>query len=94
MLPWGGLIDAQSRSLLAPRDMPKPFQMRFRTAPALRPIGKTMTPDGPVDLFSVIERPAVVRILPNGLKTTFWGYNGLVPGPTIHATIGLSLIHI
>ena len=92
MLPWGGLIDAQSRSLLAPRDMPKPFQMRFRTAPALRPIGKTMTPDGPVDLFSVIERPAVVRILPNGLKTTFWGYNGLVPGPTIHATMGRPLV--
>jgi FtsP/CotA-like multicopper oxidase with cupredoxin domain len=89
VLPWGGLVDAQSPSLLAPRDMPKPFRMSFRTPPVLKPIATTMDPDGvPVHLFSVTERPGVVRILPNGLTTTVWGYNGITPGPTIHATSG------
>ena len=92
-LPWGGLLSAQSRSLLAPRDMPKPFQMRFRTPPVLKPIATTMDPDGvPVNLFSVTERPGVARILPNGLTTTFWGYNGITPGPTIHANTGHRLV--
>ncbi|MGH3334900.1 MAG: twin-arginine translocation signal domain-containing protein, partial [Nocardioides sp.] len=53
-LPWDGLLEAQTRSLLAPRDMPQPFQMRFRTPPVLRPIVTKMGPDGvPVDLYSV-----------------------------------------
>jgi FtsP/CotA-like multicopper oxidase with cupredoxin domain len=87
VLPWSGVLEAQTVSMLAPRDMPKPFQMRFRTPPVLRPIATKMDPDGvPVDLFSVTERAFKARILPNGLTTTLWGYAGISPGPTIHAT--------
>jgi FtsP/CotA-like multicopper oxidase with cupredoxin domain len=89
VLPWDGVLEAQTQSLLAPRDMPKPFQVRFTTPPVLRPIATRMDPDGvPVDLYSVTERPGIARILPNGLTTTIWGYNGITPGPTIHATTG------
>jgi FtsP/CotA-like multicopper oxidase with cupredoxin domain len=88
IVPWsGGLVDAQNASRLAPRNMPEPFQMRFMVPPVLRPVATKMGPDGvPVHLFSVNERPFKARILKNGLTTTFWGYNGVTPGPTIHAT--------
>ena len=88
VVPWsGGLVDAASTSALAPRDMPKPFQVPFVVAPVLQPIAKTIAPDGvPVHIFSVEERPFKAHILPNGLTTTLFGYNAVVPGPTIHAT--------
>ena len=89
VLPWNGLVDAQAQSRLAPRNMPKPFRTRFTVPPVLKPVATRMDPDGvPVRLFSVNERPFKARILPNGLTTTLWGYNGITPGPTIHATTG------
>ena len=84
MLPRGVLLGAEPVGPLAPADMPVPFQMPFRTPPVLRPEAITRAPDGAlVEHYQVFERPGTAHILPRGRPTTFWGYNGITPGPTI-----------
>ena len=81
-LPWGGTVLADSASQLSPQHMPKPFRMPFVTPPVLRPMKTIHARDGSlVDLFEVVERQGVVHILPGGLRTRVWGYNGTAPGP-------------
>jgi spore coat protein A, manganese oxidase len=88
-LPWGASILADSPSRLSPAHMPQPFQMRFVTPPVLRPVKSTRAPDGTmVDHYEVVERQGVVHILPGGLATRVWGYNGISPGPTIKVRTG------
>jgi FtsP/CotA-like multicopper oxidase with cupredoxin domain len=41
----------------------------------------------PTKYYQIQMRPSVAEILP-GVRTPVWGYNGLVPGPTIKARIG------
>ncbi len=88
-LPWGGTVLADTASRLSPAHMPQPFQTRFVTPPVLRPLRTVRAPDGAlVDVFEVVERQGVLHILPGGLPTRVWGYNGIVPGPTIKVRTG------
>jgi len=88
-LPRGAMLGAQVVPRLAPADMPVPFKMPFTSGPVLTPNAITRAPGGSmVKHYSVIERPVTVHILPNGQPTTFWGYNGQVPGPTIKVNHG------
>ena len=88
-LPWGGTVLADSASRLSPQHMPQPFQTRFTVQPVLKPLKTIRAPDGAmVDMFEVVEKQGVVHILPGGLRTRVWGYNGLVPGPTIKVPTG------
>jgi FtsP/CotA-like multicopper oxidase with cupredoxin domain len=83
-LPKGAMLGAQVVPRLAPKDMPVPFRTPFTAGPVLRPDAITRAADGAmVEHYSCIERPGIAHILPNGQPTTFWGYNGVVPGPTI-----------
>ena len=90
VLPWGNVsVHAKGGSELAARHMPRPFQTRFVDLPDLRPFRTTLDPDGvAVDHFEVVERQGLVRILPGGLTTRVWGYNGQVPGPTVNVDQG------
>lgn len=58
----------------------KPFTLRFRTPPVLKPVHSDET--NKIDYYEIDIRKAQVEILP-GLKTEIWGYNGIIPGPTI-----------
>jgi spore coat protein A, manganese oxidase len=87
-LPWGLGLRARDEGVLELSQLPPPFQTPFREPPVLRRTGTTRAPDGNlVDHFTVIERQARVMLLP-GRLTTMWGYNGLVPGPTIKVRLG------
>ncbi len=83
-LPRGAMLGAQVVPGLAPADMPVPFRMPFTRGASIRPDAITRAADGAlVEHYSVMESPATVHILPKGQPTTFWGYNGQVPGPTV-----------
>jgi FtsP/CotA-like multicopper oxidase with cupredoxin domain len=58
--------------------LPAPFTVPFTTPPVLAPVRSTAG----TDFYEIVQRPASVEILP-GLKTGIWGYNGIMPGPTI-----------
>jgi spore coat protein A, manganese oxidase len=88
-MPWGTGLGARSRSRLAGRYRPEPFRAGFAEPPVLRRSRTTRGPDGrPVDHFTVTERAAPAAILPGGMRTTVWGYDGRVPGPTIKVRQG------
>ena len=85
LLPRTSMLGAATpTAALAPADMPVPFQTPFVTPPVLKPRAVVRAADGQlVEAYTVIERPGTAHILPGGRSTTFWGYNGITPGPTI-----------
>jgi len=60
-----------------------PFTQALPIPPALAPVSQTAE----ADFFQLSERQTVGQIVP-GVNTPLWGYNGLVPGPTILARKG------
>ncbi|MEV7907802.1 multicopper oxidase family protein, partial [Streptomyces anulatus] len=63
--------------------LPRPFTLPFKVPPVLRPTGT----DATTDRYEIVQRAAVAEILP-GVRTQIWGYNGILPGPTIVSTSG------
>ena len=80
-----GIAGATSTGLLLPSRIPLPraFTVPFAVPPVLQPIAQ----HGSTVEYDMVQRAARVEILP-GLRTTVWGYQGLFPGPTIHARRG------
>ncbi|MGI8729014.1 MAG: multicopper oxidase family protein [Solirubrobacteraceae bacterium] len=63
---------------IAASALPEPFTIPFKTPPVLTPQRQTQGHD----YYSITQRQASVEILP-GKRTDVWGYNGIMPGPTI-----------
>src|SRR3954449_2942616 len=82
-LPWESRLFAKSASRIASSKLPKPYTVPFAVPPVL---GASRT-DATTDYFRIEQKSFVGEILP-GVKTEMWGYNGLVPGPTIKARRG------
>jgi spore coat protein A, manganese oxidase len=59
------------------------FQRPLRIPRVLKPVRT----DSTTDYYEMTQREAEVEILP-GLRTTVWGYEGMLPGPTIQARRG------
>jgi FtsP/CotA-like multicopper oxidase with cupredoxin domain len=88
-LPWGATLGAASRDRLSAHGRPPLFASRFTRPPELRPVRSTRDPDGtPVEHFQITERATRARVLPGGAATSLWGYNGVVPGPTVKVQRG------
>ncbi|HKH11661.1 MAG TPA: multicopper oxidase domain-containing protein, partial [Rubrobacter sp.] len=64
--------------------LPKPFQVEFVTPLVAQPFRR----DADTDYYQLTMRQSQVPILPGFGATTIYGYNGVTPGPTIHATKG------
>jgi spore coat protein A len=60
--------------------LPAPFTLPFVVPPVLAPVRR----DENTDYYRISMRSTRKEILP-GLQTEVWGYNGIVPGPTIKA---------
>ena len=59
--------------------LPEPFTVPFATPEVLQPVAR----DAPTPTTtSITQKQVSAQILP-GRHTDVWGYNGLVPGPTI-----------
>jgi spore coat protein A, manganese oxidase len=58
--------------------LPAPFSVPLPVPPVLAPVRR----DAATDYYELTQMQISAEILP-GLQTRVWGYNGLVPGPTI-----------
>ncbi|MDQ4008004.1 MAG: multicopper oxidase domain-containing protein, partial [Actinomycetota bacterium] len=88
VLPWGSALDAKAPSRLPADLMPRPFRTRFVRPDVLRPRKSVRGSDGVwTDHFLINERVGRAEIIP-GLRTTVFGYNGQVPGPTLNIRQG------
>jgi spore coat protein A len=79
-LPWQRGVSAASTSRLASSKLPLPYTVPFAAPPVLQPVAT----DATSDYYRITQTPFVGEILP-GVRTPLWGYNGMVPGPTIKA---------
>jgi spore coat protein A, manganese oxidase len=87
-LPWGSTLGAKAPSRLPADLMPRPFRARFVRPDVLRPRKSVRGSDGVwTDHFLINERVGRAEIIP-GLRTTVFGYNGQVPGPTLNIRQG------
>ncbi|MGN8026693.1 multicopper oxidase family protein [Microbacterium sp. 22242] len=73
--------------LASERARPRPFTSPFAVPPVLAPTRQ----DDETDYYELVQRPGRARILPD-VDTPIWGYNGIFPGPTIHARQGRSVV--
>lgn len=82
-LPWQGVVSAKSASRIASSKLPRPYTVPFWTPPVLEPVRRSAT----TDYYAITQTAFVGEVLP-GVRTPLWGYNGMVPGPTIKARRG------
>jgi spore coat protein A len=75
----GATIASKFGAFMPTAKVPK-FELPFRTPPVLTPSAT----DATTDYYEMSQVISEVEVVP-GLKTTIWGYNGMFPGPTIHA---------
>src|ERR1700683_493335 len=73
----------EARVLPSLAPLPKPFEIPLPVIPILKP---TRT-DASTDFYDVSVKPGTARIL-TGMDTPVWGYDGILPGPTIEARVG------
>ena len=87
LLPFERTVRAATVSRLSESALPVPFTMPFAAPPVLAP----MRSDAQADHYWVTMREQRTEIIP-GFQTTVWGYNGLVPGPTIDVEHGRPVV--
>jgi FtsP/CotA-like multicopper oxidase with cupredoxin domain len=88
-VPLGRTAATKSASALKSSQLPKPFAVAFAPPPILTPDWSGLGADGmPVDVYTLTQRKGWADILPGGLRTPVYGYNGSFPGPTIKAEQG------
>jgi spore coat protein A, manganese oxidase len=79
---------AQAGELLRSKaPLPEPFKVPLPIPPVKKPVRT----DATTDYYRVVQRKAMVEILP-GLKTEVMGYDGLLPGPTFDVRSGRTTV--
>ena len=88
-LPLQRVVRAASAydSRMAASKLPKPFTAPFATPPVAQPVKRV----GTTDYYDLSMKMVQAEIVP-GYKTTFFTYNGSVPGPTIKAQRGRDIV--
>jgi spore coat protein A, manganese oxidase len=76
-----------SGARIAQSALPLPFTTPFERPPVLYPVKW----DDTTDYYRISMERARAEIIP-GLQTDVWGYNGIVPGPTIRARKGRPVV--
>jgi spore coat protein A, manganese oxidase len=84
-LPLERTVGAQTASpvRLASSALPPPFTVPFSAPPVLAPVRT----DATTDYYRVTMGAVRTEVIP-GLQTTFFAYNGTVPGPTVQVDAG------
>ncbi len=87
-IPLNEPVAAKSASELDDRLMPRPYRASFVIPPTLQPVATGVDALGPFSSHVIEQRAGSAVLLPSGKASTIWGYNGLLPGPTIHVEAG------
>lgn len=87
-IPLNEPVAAKSASELDDGLMPRPYGAGFVIPPTLQPVATGVDALGPFSSYVIEQRAGSAVLLPSGQASTIWGYNGLLPGPTIHAEAG------
>lgn len=84
-LPLGreAMTSAARADRIAESALPAPYSLPFRSPSVLAPVRS----DATTDYYRITMKPSVVEMIP-GLQTPVWGYEGQVPGPTLHVRRG------
>ena len=91
VLPWERIAYTKGEaSRMATSRMPKPFTLPFVTPPEISSAGygNQRCWDGATrnyPSFNIVQTFGVAEIMP-GYKTPVFGYNGMIPGPTIRVS--------
>jgi spore coat protein A, manganese oxidase len=85
--PLGERALSKSASFLASRDFPRPYVAAFRRPAVLQPYERTVDEAGPLVRYSVTAQQGTAAVLAR-LSTPVWGYNGMLPSPTIRVADG------
>jgi spore coat protein A, manganese oxidase len=93
-LPFGGTLLARDAGDLDEGDLPTPFAAAFWRPPVLRPVNWEYDDTGRLvrQYYQVTAQQTAARILPRHGPTRMWGYNGMVPGPTIKVSRGVETV--
>ena len=91
-LPLSSTVAASSASLLDESKMPRPYRRTFAYPPNLLPAGQGEDELGKYATYVINQVPATARVLPSGQLMHGFGYNGTIPGPTIHVERGTRVI--
>jgi FtsP/CotA-like multicopper oxidase with cupredoxin domain len=101
-VPFGSSVATKSASRLGSKNMPKPFEAKFRYQPVLEPYRTEVDAAGKsCDYYSVLQRAGTAAILP-GLTSPVFGYYGYnrstrqwvggLPGPLIKTEQGRDVV--
>src|SRR5918998_6270490 len=86
-IPQGGgnvsTEDSAGAVLRSALPLPEPFTVPLPIPPVLKPSRS----DSTTDYYEITQRVGQAEILPD-LKTEIWGYEGILPGPTIESRRG------
>ncbi len=91
-LPLSSGVTAKSASLLDESLLPSPYRRAFMMPPSLNPIQAGEDDFGRFATYIINERPATAQVLPSGQLLSSFGYDGSIPGPTIHAERGVRVV--
>ena len=84
---WTRRVDSGAPARLPSSKLPAQFSVPFAPAPVAQPIRR----DATTDYYRITMDAVTAEIIP-GLPTLLYGYNGTVPGPTIRAARGRTVV--
>ena len=91
-VPWSSAVVAKSASELDESLLPRPYRRGFVPPPVLAPSQMGEDEFGRFATYVINQKPAMAQVLPSGQMMHGFGYNGSIPGPTIHVDRGVRVV--
>ena len=91
-LPLSNAVVAKSASLIYERLLPRPYRRPFMLPPTLNPAVTGEDQFGRYATYVINQKPATLQVLPSGQLVQGFGYDGMIPGPTVHVERGTRVV--
>lgn len=87
----GGALAAGCAAPRTLKDHPDHSISRFQVSLPVPPVLAPVRADSTTDYYEIVQKRSEVEIL-SGYRTAIWGYEGIIPGPTIKAKRGRTVV--